>query len=502
LNYPVLLHLRRHAERMSVTEKEEDVDMVADPEQKIVSVEERRRGAQAPEGKDEKKRGAFHHLTWPADKPIWTHQRSALQSMREQQAAGRRGFPIFLSVGLGKTSLPLAHVAEQEEVENMIYVVNIESFDNIITQMKAFGQPADKIFILIPTQDVADKIRKTASFRPHLWSWKDHRDEHGQIQLPHGRGNMLLCTHDHIKHVAMGSLDAIVSRSAVVFDEAHLAMAPTQRTHAALSLCSRAHVYAFMSGTPTLDSSLTGMAEWFALMSDFPVTRQNVWLSMAAAIFSDVKRDSQIETRPIEAEFADEAERKLYQSLVPIACGGTDNRRKTAQEIAAAFAICQARCRRTVVDQAIAFTRESKTGGALVLFDNSKDRDEYLGYFAAAQISRSAIFVIGVDGASLELTDTTVRNGGTDYRFVLASISSALGCQWSRLKAVFSSVIMANQSKRTQSGARVARPGQTAKIVPYVVVHLGLLSMIMRAKHASAASVEQWVLRFASAASQ
>jgi superfamily II DNA or RNA helicase len=484
LHYPMLLHLRRHTEQLmdaGANNKEED-------------------GDEKMEAK-----AAFGHLCRPENRPIWVQQLAALQSMREQRAQGRRGFAIWLKTGAGKTSLPLEHISEEEAesgLQNLIYVVNMESLINIITQLQEFKQPPTNIKILVPIQDLPDKVKKTEAFRPFLWPWSSHHDEDGQLQLPSGTGNVFLITHDHLKHKAMGSLDAIASRSAVVVDEAHLAMAPSQRTQAALSLCSRAHMFYMMTGTPTLSSSLTGMAEWFALMVDFPVTRETVWLCIASAIFSDVQQDSRIEMRTVEAEFADPAEKSRYESLVPISCGGSNDGRKTSQQIAEALQICQVRCRQTVVQQAIDFTHESKTGGALILFNHSSDREEYLGYLKEAKIARSSIFVVGVDGAALELTDETVRNGVTpDYRFVLAPISSALGCQWSRLKAVFSSVIPANQAKRSQSGARLARPGQSAKVVPYVVVHIGLLSMLMRSKHVSAASCEQWVQRFAASAS-
>ncbi len=246
LHYPLLLHLRERIEHVLLHAdggSMRDVDML-----------------------EEQKATVFAHLRRPENRPIWAHQRMALQAMREQKAMGRRGYPIWLRTGSGKTSLPLEHLADEPDVDTLVYVVNMESFTNVLTQLKEFGQPPERIKIVVPIRDVPAKMKKTQAFVPHLWSWASHHDEHGQMTFPPGAGHVLLVTHDHLKHPAMGTLDAIVTKSAIVMDEAHLVMAPSQRTHAALSFCSRAPVFFALTGTPTLDSSLTGMADWFSLM--------------------------------------------------------------------------------------------------------------------------------------------------------------------------------------------------------------------------------------------
>jgi hypothetical protein len=175
-------------------------------------------------------KGPFSHLTWPKDKPVWDHQKSGLEEMKEMKY---RGATVFLPVGSGKTSLPLASLAESG-AQNLIFVVPPSGFLGIIGQMRAFGQPADKIKVLLPIKNVSETVAKTLG--DYAWSRLDKRT--GELVLPGPLrralavlinslilscldGWMFLIGMDHVRKEALAPLNAIASTALVCLDEVH-----------------------------------------------------------------------------------------------------------------------------------------------------------------------------------------------------------------------------------------------------------------------------------------
>ena len=447
-------------------------------------------------GEEKKKASAFEHLlSWPIGQTPWKHQTETIQAMERRRQNGQRGHTIWQSTGAGKTNSVLAAL-RGSGADHLIWSVSDLAYTSIIARMREFGQPADKIKVLLPIKGVSASAR--ATWGSHMWALEEHTDaQTGELELPSGTGWMFLVAPDHLRRPAFASIERIAPRAFVMQDEMHdILRAGTQRAAFSMALCSMAVDFAGATGTPTINHKFEGIDRWFQMCCNYPVDKATIPIAIGSAIHADLKPESEAHITPIEAGWPNAEMHSAYQALVPPSCGGTCSLlNKSHANMRKAFHMCTGVSEQAMLTGAVAHVQLGQ-GGVMIVAKTHDARDEYLKGLVAHGVDRKSICALGLDCKGLELTDAAVAAGATaDYPFVIAQLNTAQGYQLSRLKAIFMVVMDSNQVRRTQAAARVARPGQSSKTVPVFVYHIGVRTMQMQ-WHLVAASHEKLVEDF------
>lgn len=394
------------------------------------------------------------------------YQTEIMNDMIESRKRGEKGSFIWAPVGLGKTMAVLKYLQYCKEHETLpefiIYTLPESAIKSIIEEIKYFDIP---INLIIPLSNI-----------------KNRRDKYKSIGVTISQNcepipfAINLIEHDHLRRC-----DEILTRFApqcmFIVDEVHKTMNDTKRTSAAIEIAYLSKDFIVLTGTPIIDSNTYKLIGWLEQVVPYEVNTKNFWVAANSMIAKKVNTGVKVVKEEVLADFT-AAEEKLYYSLVPPALGGR-NVRPSNKEWMTASDICYQAANRKMIDEVKYFNNQ---GRGVMLVGKDKKHTELLKSLLIrhTKIKSDDVFVMGT-GDSIFLTDEAVQKGDIhDYKVVIVPIRKAEGYTLTRLSVMITSVYPSNNATRTQIEGRINRVSQKRKEIDYRVVHVGVLTSILR----------------------
>lgn len=397
------------------------------------------------------------------------YQRVALEDMIISHNQGIRGSFLWLPLGSGKTFLVLSYLKwlkdNDELPKYVLYTLPPEAVVSIIQEIEYFDIP---INVMIPLKNISAKTKQFKSKKIEISQSCEMKPYHINVIY-----------HDYLKN-CRDMLSVNAKNSVVVFDEVHLLLNQSLRTNAAMELASLCKEFVALTGTPIVDNRTAKLVSWLKRIVPFEVNTKNFWVAANNMIAKDTTVKLETKTEHKLASFTP-VEQKEYMSLVPPALGGTNKSRKYNWRRAAD--ICYDACDRTMVELTRQYVKEGR-GVMLVVRDNKHQERMYREIIKYIQ----PVFLIKKD-QTIFLTDETVASGETpDYKVVIVPQNRSQGYTLTRLNVMITSVYPSNSATRDQLRGRINRIGQKVQPLLYDIVHVGLLTKILK-EHQSATNL-------------
>ena len=397
-----------------------------------------------------------------------SYQIDAVNEMVKKNKKGKKGHFLWMTVGLGKTLCAFMYIRYLQQNGKLppyvIYALPKSALRSIIVELEYFGL---NINLLLPVA-----------------TWKKHAEvayvvKHDTLVPYH----VNIIEHDHMRKME-DELISKASSSVLIMDETHKALNESKRTAVALEVSRLSQDFIAMTGTPVIDSNLHKLIGWLEQVVEFEVTENNFWAAANGMISARINTGIDVDRHEVVATFTAK-ERAAYNDLVPPSLGG-NNTRPSAKDITEAFEVCYAATDRKVVDETMAFIADKK--GVMVVVRNYKHQERLKEMFLKAGLKEKDMYLLK-GGESLFMTDTAVKNKTIpDYKAVLIPLQLSMGYTLTRLKAMVSGVYPSNNATREQLEGRINRITQTAKTIHYRIVHVGILTHVLR-KHNDASSI-------------
>jgi hypothetical protein len=214
------------------------------------------------------------------------------------------------------------------------------------------------------------------------------------------------------------------------------------------------------------------------------------WVAAAGMVAKKYNTGVSVYREELCAPFLPE-ESAGHRALVSPALGGT-NAMPGPRDFTKAAAICYTAITRAMVARVGELLAAGR--GVFVIARDTSHAGE-LAALLARVAGPAGVFVVG-NGRALHHTDDAVAAGAPDYLVVVAPQSYSAGYTLTRLNAVVTCVYPSNQATRDQLEGRVNRLTQARKDIPFVVVHAGVLTHVMR-HHASARNLQAALAKLA-----
>ena len=397
-----------------------------------------------------------------------SYQTDAVDAMIEKNKKGKKGHFLWMTVGLGKTLCAFLYLRYLQQNGKLppyvIYALPKSALRSIIVELEYFGLP---INLLLPVA-----------------TWKKHAEvayvvKHDTLVPYH----INIIEHDHMRRME-DELISKASSSVLVIDEVHKTLNESKRTGVALEVSRLSQDFIAMTGTPVVDSNLFKLIQWLEQVVEFEVTENNFWAAANGMISARINTGIDVDRREVVATFTAK-ERAAYNNLVPPGLGGS-NVRPSAKEITEAFEVCYAAADRKVIEETMAFIADKK--GVMVVVRNYKHQEKMKELLLKAGLKEKDMYLLK-GGESLFMADEAVKNKTVpDYKAVLIPLQLSMGYTLTRLKAMVTGVFPSSQATREQLDGRINRITQKAKIIHYRIVHVGILTHVLR-KHNDAASI-------------
>jgi hypothetical protein len=427
----------------------------------------------------------------------WLHQTEAYQDMVRKHERGRGAHYLHSPPGAGKSHIVckyLKYLATKQLLPgHVIWSLPGEAIKSVSAELLAFGF---RVHWMLPQKNSSKKevplgvtkLTNVAAITPNV---------------------ITLIEHDDLRKMP-DTLRNLSDDMFLVMDEAHKALADSQRTSIALEVARlAAGGFIALSGTPTIDNKIYKLVPWLSLIVPFTVNLLNFWCACNSMVAQQIDTGVHVSVEEVDAEWKDAHSEAQYRRLVPEKLGGTNSHPTNAQ-IAEATKLCYDSCTEKMVQLALnvlfknlhfadAAHPELWQGGLFIVAKDNAHQDQLKRALIVQSsqagpsvrvLTDSDIFLIR-GNASLHLDDKSVlAKKVPDYPVVITTLRKSSGYTLSRLKASVTSVYPSNLASRIQITARINRLSQQAKHLTYFVVSIGLLTII-RKYHNEAASIDR-----------
>ena len=284
-----------------------------------------------------------------------------------------------------------------------------------------------------------------------------------------------LIEHDHLR-LCENVLTKYAPESFFVVDEVHKTLNDTKRTSVALEISHLSLDFVVLTGTPVIDSNTYKLIGWLKQVVQYEVNTKNFWVAANSMIAKKVNTGVTVVSEEIVAPFT-KAEEKKYNQLVPPSLGGS-NVKPSFGEWKEASDICYEASNKEMVIQTMNILQD---GRGVMLVSKDKTHQQVLYNLLQKHGLKSSDIYILQGGDSISLTDEDVADGKIpDYSVVIVPIKKAEGYTLTRLSAMVTSVYPSNNATREQIAGRINRISQKSKDVLHRIVHVGLLTAILR----------------------
>ena len=399
----------------------------------------------------------------------WQHQIECINDMINRK---KKGHFIWIPVGMGKTYIVLRYLQYLKEGNKLpnyiIYSLPDSAISSIVQEIIAFGF---KVAILNPTQKVS---------RPYITK---------EI-LPY---TITLIEHDHLR-LTKQLLTPIINSAIVIVDEVHKTLNDTLRTSAALELSHLALDFVVMTGTPVIDTKIYKLIHWLEQIVDFEVNEQNFWVVANSMIAKKASTGVKVIREEIETNFTED-ELTLYRQLVSPNLGGK-NTASSVNDFNKAIELCYQTVTREIIKQ-VQYQLIIDKGAMVVARNESHQMQIYTLLIEKGIVNASDIFLIK-RGQSIHLSDETINNQQVpDYKVVIVPINRSEGYTLTRYQTMITSVYPSNNATREQIEGRINRSTQKSAEVTFKIIHIGLLTFILR-RHKDARNLNEVLKTLAS----
>lgn len=343
-----------------------------------------------------------NYTTWKTSIPIdnrtlWPHQEQALSTLM-----AKKKNIVWIPVGLGKTLIVIRYMVALQQAgllpEYVVYSMPKSAFDSVIREFKTH----------------------------QLRTSTDLKSEH-----------ICVVEHDSLRKLNFEKPE--YSQCLFIMDELHKALNKTIRTSQALRLSKLCRYFVGMTGTIVNTSSdLDDILQWLRPFSDFPVSVDNTYTSIASLIA--YRMDLDIDVKRMEV-ITDESPVPMKFDL--------------HQEIEKAY--------RSIYSAMNSYIENCPEPVFVVV----RKKDD-LKYF-----NTTNCFIIG------DQSITWTPKDSYKYRAVFTTVQHSTGYTLTALNTMLTSVYFSNNMTREQLEGRLIRLGQT-KPVSIITFHCGILSHILR----------------------
>lgn len=376
------------------------------------------------------------------NRSLWHHQVESLERMKSNQ---RRGYLLWIPVGLGKTLIVreyLRYLAEMGKLPKYcLYTLPPSALDSVKREF--------------------DGVRtKVLDFRQ------------GSRSRVLEAGTINFVYHDHLRMV---DLTEQANEIFFIVDEFHKTLNPTQRTSSALELVRLSTGFIGLSGTIIKDTETQPLIQWLEQVVDFEVTESNYWVAIGALVSKRVQTRVVVERETVEVPLGED-----YYSLVPKVLGGSSTQLKFRQALTLSY--------HAVEEELEQLVRDYQAIGEVVFVVT---RDQAHQQRLAVALSDLNVYLIGMNH-SLTLLPGDKRG----IEVVITTPKYAEGYTLTGSRVMLTGVWFSNQATREQLEGRLNRIGQPSDLIRVITVQAGLLSYVQR-RYESARTLSEVMKGFA-----
>lgn len=368
---------------------------------------------------------------------LWEHQREAVGSLIKKHKIGKTHSLIYITVGLGKTLILVKYIVHLIRIGKMpkycVYTLPSSALSSIQQEFNYFNIPHT-------TLDMTSNGRNR-NLQPYMINFIYHH---------HLRLN------DEIKDLA-GNIFFVI-------DEFHKLMNPTQQTSVALEVSRLCWGCVGLSGTIIKDSRSEDLISWLSLVSDYEVTENNYWTSIAGLISSRITTNISVERQDVSISMTSD-QQLLYNGFVPMKLGGTSNTLNFREAVRICYDI--------IFDSILYYIIEYLKLGEKV-FVVVKDSDtQYRLNSRLNQLGFHKIHSINKDNSI-----SYIPGDSRDIDVIITTPNYAEGYNLTKIRIMITSVYFSNAATREQLLGRINRIGQLSNSVRILTLHTGILSYV------------------------
>lgn len=374
-------------------------------------------------------------------RPLYENQVSAIESILDRIAAGKRGHLLWMDVGLGKTQIVLsimeALVKEGKMPRYCFFIISPSSEENICNQIAAMGLKAHKL--------------------------DPRKGPHRMINPKDNCVNLVF--HDHMDDLHE-QLKDLACDAFFLFDEVHYMFGNSKRSSVALELAKVCNMFIAMTGTLVRNKDIQKdhIIDWLGQVVDFEVSPENYMIGVASLVSG--KRELPIKQNRIEVEVP--VLNPAYYDHVDSHFGG----RASKVDYHRAALICFESVFEGI-KQRVLFHRGLNHGCLFVVAKDKAMQKRLHDDLSALGLKCFSV----ANGNSISIQSDHNPAG---YEVIIASPRQETGYDVTAAKYMISAPYPSNEASRVQLVGRIVRLSQKAPEVFIEIVHCGILSYSMK----------------------